>query len=748
MPDSLTAVFIEVADAVSTAASPAELYDAALTGLERITGVARASILLFDRSGVMRFVAWRGLSDAYRAAVDGHSPWTPDTPAPAPLVVADVRLDESLRAYAAVFEREQIRALAFIPVITRQRVIGKFMLYRETPHVFSNEELGAGQAIAYQIGFAVDRADSEAALAAMLRQESEVRTRLTMLTTASERLLTTQEPGAIVQDVVALAREVVAADAYALWRRVGEQWRVAASAGLSERFTSVEVPVQPQHPFDAPVVAEDVARTARLEERREAYEQEGIQSLVSIPLRMGDRVAGGITFYYRTPHQPSGLELDVASSLGHLAAAAIMNADLHRGQQLLREESELAETRAAFLAEASVILSSLDYEENLKTVARLAVPRLGDWCAVDLLRPGEIIERVAVAHADAHKVRLANELLKRYPTRLEAKRGLGEVLRSGQPQMYAEIPDEAFVASAESPEHLEMLRALALTSVMMIPLKAGERIFGAITFARSTSGRPYRQSDLQFAIEVARRAALAIENARLYRSAQEANRLKDEFLATLSHELRTPLNVILGRARMIHRLVPGPAADAIERNARTLAHLVDDLLDLSRISVGQMRIDARPLRIESVLDATLQGILPAAQAKGVELQAHVAEALPGVAGDATRLQQVMWNLLTNAVKFTPEGGSVTAALAADARHVVLTVTDTGEGIDSAFLPHVFEMFRQEDTGFTRRHGGLGLGLSIVRRLVELHGGHVSAESHGRGRGAVFTVRLPHGPGVA
>ncbi len=745
MAESLTAVLIRVANAVSSAATPADLYEAALDGLEQAAGVGRASILLVDAAGVMRVVAGRGLSDACRAAVDGHSPWTPDSPVPEPFVIPDVRLDESLYSYAAVFEHEQIRALAFIPVITQQCVIGSFVLYRDAPFAFTDEEVGAGLAIAYQIGFAVDRAHSEARLEAALRQETAVRARLTLLTTASERLLTAQAPNSIVDEVVALAREVVAADAYALWRRVGGQWRVAASAGLSDAFTSLDVPVQAAHPFDAPVVADDVARTARLEQRRPAYEREGIQSLVSIPLMMRDGAAGSITFYYRSPHRPSDLELEVASALGHLAAAAIMNAELHHGQHLLRQEAELAETRAAFLAEASVVLSSLDYEENLKKVAQLAVPRLGDWCSVDLVRPGQIIERVAVEHTDPRRIAIARELQTRYPTRLEAKRGLGEVLRTGQPQLHAEIPDAVYVASAQNGRHLEMLRALAVSSVMMIPLKNGEHILGAITFARSASGRPYRESDLQFATELARRAALAIENARLYQSAQDANRLKDEFLATLSHELRTPLNVILGRAHMLHGAAPGPATEAIGRNAQTLAHLVDDLLDLSRITIGQMRIDAQPLRIDAVLDAAVQSVLPAAQAKGIDLQVEMAPRLPAVSGDATRLQQVMWNLLTNAVKFTPSGGCVTAGLTADARHVVLTVADTGEGIDGAFLPHVFEMFRQEDTGFSRRHSGLGLGLSIVRRLVELHGGRVSAESHGRGRGAVFTVRLPHGP---
>ena len=239
----------------------------------------------------------------------------------------------------------------------------------------------------------------------------------------------------------------------------------------------------------------------------------------------------------------------------------------------------------------------------------------------------------------------------------------------------------------------------------------------------------------------------AVENERLYREAQESNRIKDEFLATVSHELRTPLTAILGWA---HLLRTGPtsggdiikACETIERNARAQAQLIDDLLDVSRIITGKLRIDVRPVDPDTFIEAAIESVKPGAEAKGVRLQRIMDTGVVAVAGDPVRLQQVVWNLLANAIKFTPRGGRVQVKLERVNSHVEITVSDTGAGIEPEFLPHVFDRFRQADQRKTRQHGGLGLGLSIVRHLVELHGGTVRAESAGVGQGSTFTVLLP------
>ena len=243
---------------------------------------------------------------------------------------------------------------------------------------------------------------------------------------------------------------------------------------------------------------------------------------------------------------------------------------------------------------------------------------------------------------------------------------------------------------------------------------------------------------------------VAAQNERLYRQAEESSRLKEEFLATISHELRTPLSAILGWARMLRmgQLSPensAKALDTIERNARAQAQLVDDLLDVSRIITGKLRMDVRPSDPNSFIDAAVEAVKPAADAKGVRMHKVVDTGAISIPGDPVRLQQVVWNLLSNAIKFTPRGGRVQICSQRVNSHLEIVVSDTGQGISSDFLPHVFDRFRQADQKTSRQHGGMGLGLAIVRHLVEMHGGSVRANSEGEGKGATFTVMLPITP---
>jgi signal transduction histidine kinase len=277
------------------------------------------------------------------------------------------------------------------------------------------------------------------------------------------------------------------------------------------------------------------------------------------------------------------------------------------------------------------------------------------------------------------------------------------------------------------------------------------RTLGAISLVSGPSGRRYGPDDLALAEDLARRAALAVDSARLYRqaetaraAAETANRMKDQFLAMLSHELRTPLTSIVGWARM---LLTTAADDAtrlrglavIERSANLLARLIDDLLDIARFMRGERRLDLRPLDPAHVVEAAVEAARPTAEAKGLVFDRHLEGDVGVVAGDAHRLQQVVGNLLANAVKFTPTGGRITVQLARCGRAARITVTDTGRGIGAALLPHVFEAFRR---GERAEPAGLGLGLAIVRQVIEMHGGTVEAESPGEGQGATFTVELP------
>jgi PAS domain S-box-containing protein len=606
---------------------------------------------------------------------------------------------------------------------------------------------------------------------------------------------------------------------------------------------------------------------------------------------------------------------------------------LLKHEQLARAEAEANEQRFAFLAQASEILSSsLDYEATLKSVAHLAVPLFADWCRVDVLKDDGEIQRVAVAHQDLAKIALAEEIINRYPN---DPGGLPLVLRTGEAAIYPEVTDAMLEQGACDAEHLELLRKVGIKSVMIVPLVARERTLGAITFVSGETDRIYSESDLNFAQDLADRAALAVDNARLYYEvdsalhereqalqlhrgveerlsvlveasdtilgsmqlvdvqqaildvsgrliaadayaiwrrepdrdgwrvvtaiglsdsfqetglggrnfnvsalkaplaiesvqetkwlkirheayrlegieslliiplklrgefagtiafyyhrptqfseteirvatalanlaaaaisttelylqesalrdqAVEANRLKDEFLATLSHELRNPLNSIAGYADILLRSPDArrlpmvqKAAETIRRNAMTQARLINDLLDLSRLQTGKLAISKQPVRFSAAIGDAINSMRLQAAAKSIRVDLNLSEEALIVEADPVRLQQVVWNLVSNAVKFTPIGGQVAVGLSREGQAAVLKVEDNGQGIDEGFLPYVFEMFRQADARTTRSHGGMGIGLALVKQIIEHHGGSVQAESEGAGKGTCMTVRLP------
>ena len=419
-------------------------------------------------------------------------------------------------------------------------------------------------------------------------------------------------------------------------------------------------------------------------------------------------------------------------------------------------ERKRGESRRTFLADATTTLAeSLDHEQTVARVAQLAVPRLADWCAVDLITDERTLpRRLAVAHVDPSKIELAKELDAKYPPNWDAPTGVPHVLRTGNSELYREIPDELLVAGCIDAEHLRITRELCLRSAMVVPLATHAGVLGAITFVFAESGRVYDDEDLHFAEELARRCATAIENARIYTSEQRArrladvaNRAKDEFLAIVSHELRTPLNAILGWSKMLATGSIDPnkqraALETIERNSIAMAQLIEDLLDMSRVISGKLRIEVLKVDLVQVIEAAIDAVRPAALAKGVELVYRLDNETPLILGDPTRLQQIVWNLLSNAVKFTPKGGRVEIVLESSSSCVGFAVKDTGKGIAPTFLPCVFEPFRQEDVSPSRARGGLGLGLAITRQLVELHGGQITVDSEGEGRGATFRVVLP------
>jgi PAS domain S-box-containing protein len=371
-------------------------------------------------------------------------------------------------------------------------------------------------------------------------------------------------------------------------------------------------------------------------------------------------------------------------------------------------EQRRAEEYERLLGLATAALaSSPEYERTLAEVAGAIVPRFAGACAVHF----------------------------------QSEHGLQPIASAGDPSLLADARAMLDTAAAGA--------AVVDQRLILLPLRAGGRVFGTIAFAADLRLQGYDGDDRSFAVQLADYVALAVDHARLFRDLQQASRLKDEFLATLSHELRTPLNAVLGWTRMLRRgTVPPERADAvldtIERNAAAQMQLVEELLDLSAMVAGGLRLNVTRVDLRELVGGAVETVRPAADARSLRVTLSIDPDIPEVAGDPGRLRQVLWNLLTNSVKFTPPGGAIHIGMSRGPAEIEITVRDTGNGIAPDFLPHVFEAFRQSDSSSTRMVGGLGLGLAIVRHIVEAHGGSVSALSEGLGRGSAFVIRLPAG----
>jgi signal transduction histidine kinase/ActR/RegA family two-component response regulator len=369
---------------------------------------------------------------------------------------------------------------------------------------------------------------------------------------------------------------------------------------------------------------------------------------------------------------------------------------------------------------------------------------------VDVVGEKGIVERVAVAHADSEQELFARRLMQYTPVR-GTNHPIWQVLESGCSQLLAPMPAPMLEEITRDDGHLAIAQQMGICSVMFVPLMAPGRTLGVMTLISSAPDHSYTALDVSLAEELARRCAMAVENARLHRQALDALQARDEFLAVLSHELRSPLTAILG---WIHLLKNADTCDeetrirgleVIERNTKTQAQLIEDLLDVSRIITGRLKLEMLPVSLSHIVRNTLNSLAPMWQAKDIKVSLLCHADPNTVLGDAARLQQIAWNLVTNAIKFTPPRGHIEIAIEAADGKLELTVTDSGEGIPAEFVPYVFDRFRQADSSSTRRHGGLGLGLSIVRHLTEMHGGTALVSSPGKGLGATFTIRLPQNP---
>jgi PAS domain S-box-containing protein len=411
-----------------------------------------------------------------------------------------------------------------------------------------------------------------------------------------------------------------------------------------------------------------------------------------------------------------------------------------------------AEEAALFLADASHALAEIsDVASTLHRVARLAVPRFADWCAVDLLGPDGSLRRVAVAHVDPARVQLALDLQRRYPPDPDAPRGLWQILRTGRPELIPRITDAMLAEWVPEEGRLRTLRELGLRSYLGVPLRVRGKPVGVLTFVAAESGRQYDAADLAVAEDLAERAGIAVENARLYAELREADRHKDEFLAMLAHELRNPLAPIRTALHVMKQPgatpdVVGRVRDMAERQVQHMARLLDDLLDVSRISRGRIELRQEVVEVADLVRRTVEAVRPVMEERRHELTVALPAGPLRVQGDPDRLEQVLTNLLHNAAKYSDPGGRVWLAAECEGGEVLLRVRDTGIGIDPHVLPRVFDLFVQVERRLDRSKGGVGIGLTLVKKLAELHGGTVRAFSAGLGQGSEFVVRLPTAAG--
>jgi PAS domain S-box-containing protein len=402
-----------------------------------------------------------------------------------------------------------------------------------------------------------------------------------------------------------------------------------------------------------------------------------------------------------------------------------------------------------YLSEAnSVLASSLDYETTLGSVARLVVPQLADWCGVSILEPDGTLRQLAVAHVDPAKVELARELNRRYPPDPNAPVGAPNVVRTGRSELLAEIPDELLVAVTVDADHLRIARELGLRSAMTVPLAARGRTLGVISFVSAESGRRYGPDDLALAEELGRRAGLAVDNARLYREAEHANRAKAEFLAVMSHELRTPLNAIGGYVDLLDMGLRGPVTDdqrdyllRVKRSQQRLLAMINDVLNFARLEAGQVHYDIAPVPLHEALRDVDAIVEPEVRARGLRFEHRPCDPAVCVRADREKLQQIVLNLLVNAIKFTPAGGEIVLDSENRGETVAVRVRDTGRGVPPDKLQVIFEPFVQVERGTTRGTDGTGLGLAISRDLARAMRGDLTVESV-VGEGSTFTLTLP------
>jgi PAS domain S-box-containing protein len=414
-------------------------------------------------------------------------------------------------------------------------------------------------------------------------------------------------------------------------------------------------------------------------------------------------------------------------------------------EQAARAEAENSQKRTALLAEASRVLStSFDYQTTLAALVRLAVPTLADYCALDILEGENEFKRIGEAHVDPTKSNLIRKVGTFPRSALTAQHPLIRVMTTGYPVLEAEITPAFIRASFAEPSQRQMVEALGPRSFICVPLVSSGKILGALTLVTSGSGRRYDEADLSLAADMARRAAIVVEHARLFHEAQQATKARDDVLAVVAHDLRNPLNTVTMAISLmlentpVERTQERRQVEIVRRAADRMNRMIQDLLDVKRMESGRLAIDLQPEEVDVIINDMIEMLRPLAVGSSIVLESSVPEGLPPVLADSARIQQVLSNLVGNAVKFTPRDGRITVCAEQIEGEIRFGVIDTGPGIPPEQVPHIFGQFWQASPSDRR---GIGLGLAIAKGIVEAHKGRIWVESQ-VGLGSTFYFTLP------
>jgi PAS domain S-box-containing protein len=455
----------------------------------------------------------------------------------------------------------------------------------------------------------------------------------------------------------------------------------------------------------------------------------------------GERIEHWDTVRRRKDGTPVEVSLRISpikNSYGEVVGASKVARDI---SQRKRSEDALR-----FVADVSASLAALtDRDSALQQAAISMVPFFAEWCVVYAIRPDNSIGDPAAAHKDPEKQQVLRDFLTQYPVDWNSPSITVQAWRTGQTQYVPNFGEDLLQKLGANDQLMQALRTLNPRSVISVPMKIRERTVGVISFCQSTRERSYTEADVSLAEDLARRVATSLDNAQLLASIRASEQQKDEFLAMLAHELRNPLAAIRYAAEAVRHATPqvdGDLLGVIDRQAGNLTRLIDGLLDISRISREKIQLRREPIDAAAIVERAVAAFQPLIDEKKDRLTVEVADGPLPLFVDATRVEQIIVNLLTNAAKYSPSGSEIVLRAFAEENEAVIQVVDRGIGISAEMLPRVFDLFAQADRTLDRSQGGLGIGLTVVRKLAELHGGSVSAASEGEGQGATFTVRLP------